>query len=100
MMKKEHKSSILVDYDYDKPIQMSCPNCKKGVLKRSRLVKSTHQLKYLYFLYCVNCGFSWLRKIGVTKSGRVREWELTTGEANRYKFAIVGRDGSIRLAKY
>jgi hypothetical protein len=57
-----------------------CPNCHKGILKSTCAVKSTYEKRYHYVLFCGNCRFKYLKKFGVTGSGRIREVGFTDAE--------------------
>lgn len=77
-----------------------CINCDQGPLYKSVLVKSDHQDRYLYFIYCKSCGFQWLRKMGMTRGGRVRRWEVTEGEYNKWSLARINHNnGKVYLDK-
>ena len=57
-----------------------CPNCLKGTLHSSYAYKSTYERRYHYFLFCDKCKLKYLKKFGVTGSGRIKEVGFTDAE--------------------
>jgi C4-type Zn-finger protein len=57
-----------------------CPNCLKGLLKSSYAYKSTYENRYVYFLFCDGCKFKYLKKFGVTGSGKIKDIGFTETE--------------------
>jgi hypothetical protein len=58
----------------------TCPNCLKGTLQHSLLVKSDYEARYHYVLSCNKCNFKYLKKIAMTGSGRIRQTGFTDAE--------------------
>jgi hypothetical protein len=57
-----------------------CPECLKGSLTGSHAIKSTYERRYHYVLSCDNCCFKYLKKFGVTGSGRIKDVGFTDAE--------------------
>jgi len=57
-----------------------CPNCRKGRLEQTTAIKSEFESRYHYLLFCPYCKFKYLKKFGVTGSGKIKTAGFTDAE--------------------
>jgi hypothetical protein len=78
--RKVLKVQPIKDGHKDFKVGDTCPNCNKGILDSSTAKPSIYQRRYIYFLYCGNCGFKYLKKFGITGGGRIKSAGFTDKE--------------------
>jgi hypothetical protein len=57
-----------------------CPNCHKGFLEITPLVKSFYELRYIYKVICYQCGFACIQKVAITGAGKSKSIDFTQKE--------------------